>query len=37
VSLIFAPFLMVAFLMLELHPVPLGCTPRGEHHDDGCD
>jgi hypothetical protein len=31
---------MLAFLLLELHPVPLRCPPHGEHHNkshnDGC-
>jgi hypothetical protein len=39
VSLIFATFPMLAFLLLEPHPVPLRCPPHGEHrnksHDDG--
>ncbi|GAB7141843.1 hypothetical protein LRC484719_04280 [Mycobacterium riyadhense] len=36
-SLIFANFLMVAFLLVELRLVPLRCPARGEHRDEGKD
>jgi hypothetical protein len=35
--LIFANFLMVAFLLFELHLVPLRYPPQGEHRDEGHD